>query len=153
MKTGSGLVELIIAVALFSFIIVTLIVSISSMGIVQLKNKQRFYATQLATRNIEIAHHFSQVDWDTLSALDGTFHPELDIDQHYQLIPGAGTHDIFTMSLIISPAYRDENDNPAPSGTPDPNTISVTSNVTWNFSNSNEQVTFTSYFINLNEPD
>ena len=147
---GYTLLELLIAIAIFALVLVTLISSIANLGAVQLKTKHRSFATQSAREGIEISYNQSVNDWESFKLLNGPYHPELNSGE-YSLIPGQETlQNIYIREITISPVLRDANGLISDSGTPDPNSMVVVSKVTWTTNAYTDDIEFSTILINQN---
>ena len=152
MKSSPGytLIELLVATAIFAVVLVTLIASITNLGVVQLKTRHRSNAIQLARESIEIAYNLSVNDWNNISSLNGTYHPNL-ISGEYQLTSGNQTlEDIYTREITISPVLRNAHGLISNSGTPDPNSLLIVSKVTWTTNTTSDEIEYSTILINQN---
>lgn len=156
-KSGNSLLELLIAITVFSLFVVALLTSISSLGFVQIKSNYTLTASQLAREAIESAVNWSLNNWSHFSSLNGeyflTYQDDLGNDLGYVDFsvqnPGP-ILDRFNRRIVIQPAYRDNQGNIAESGNIDPNTIKVSAIVEWQSADQPNQVVFTTYLINQN---
>lgn len=157
-QSGAGLLETIIATAIFGIIMVGFVSSISSLGFTEIKTRLRTDATQAARENAEIAYNLSVRDWadfSTLADSNKKYHPKFPVTgaNYVSLEPGEeklSINNALNRYLVISPVNRDLDGNIVESGgTLDPDTLKIESVVYWGDGDMSETVSFVSYLTNF----
>lgn len=138
-RSGQTLIEIIIAIAIFSVVVSLAIFSVANVSSSTVRSRLRSQATNYAKEGIEICYNLSLQDWIEFSDKSGTYHPVLSsgvfiLAQGSQLLA-----DRFTREITI----EDAND-------PDvADLLKVTSLVTWYASGRDQEVKFVIYLADL----
>lgn len=128
-QSGSLLIEIILAVALFAIIVPSLISGIITSRQGEPQQRQRQLATALIHETQDSLRTIRENRWDLLSPT-GIFHP-VKSDNTWVLSSGSDTVNDFTRYINISDVYRDINGNIGTSGSLDPSTKRVTTVINW----------------------
>ncbi|MDP3769390.1 MAG: type II secretion system protein [Candidatus Sungbacteria bacterium] len=148
---GFGLIELVIVTAIAS----ALLAAFLQIGILSIQllrtQKQDLEATLLAQQGIEVVRSLRDESWTANIAplTDGiSYYPSVE-NSKWKLgtVPPALINDLYTRQIIFNQVFRDALDRIAPSGTADPDTRKVTSQVTWN----GRQIDLVTYLTNFQE--
>lgn len=130
-KNGFGLIEIIIALALFVIIGTTgLTLILHSFSLNRLGQEQTT-ATTLAESGLEITRHLRDQSWGNL--VDGTYGLQ-STNGIWSLTAEPETWQKYTRTITINPGRRDGSGNLVDSGgTIDPDTKKITSTTNWTF--------------------
>ncbi len=128
-KTGSILVEVVVAVGLTAVLIPSIINGLITSYQGEPQQAQRLKALTLARESYETIRIVREAGWD-MFAINGTYHLAR-LDQSWQLVDGVENIDGFNRSVVIEDAYRDSQGDLVDSGTLDPSVKKVTVNVCW----------------------
>ena len=128
-KTGSILVEVVVAVGLTAVLIPSIINGLITSYQGEPQQAQRLKALALAKESYETIRIVREAGWDAF-AINGTYHL-VRSGQSWELASGIENIDGFNRSVVIEDAYRDSEGNMAESGTMDPSVKKVTITVGW----------------------
>ncbi len=133
-KKGFGLLEALIGVALFSVILVSMVIAFQNIAVLQKSLTARIQAEFLLEEGVEAVRSIRDTDWTTISSATADTPYYLDFDtvsKSFDLTAGKNQIDNFYRWVEFSPVYRDGNDDIAGSGTIDSGTKKVTVSVEW----------------------
>ena len=149
-KSGSVLVEIIIAIALMAVIAPTIVDGLITTRQGEPQQNQHVSALALLKETQESLRLVREKGWNNIST-NGTFHPHLS-GNTWTLLSGTETIGDYSRSLVISDVYRDTLGNIGSSGTVDPSTKKATLNIDWQIprsSNVNTVLYFTRFLDNF----
>ncbi len=129
---GYSLVELLVALGLFSMMIPVLFAGFIATRDGKPQQKNRVRAAALMKETTEALRVIREQGWPEF-AVDGTYHPVIDqVNGTWTLAPGSETIDSFTRQLTIEPVMRNDLGEIIESGgTLDPSTKKVTVEISW----------------------
>jgi len=154
-KKGISIIELLTAVAIISFAVVSLLELTSfCLRITSIIN-QNNKANNMAQEMMEQIRNFRDVTSWNIDGLE-TITPSTDYyiqkagtPATWQLIQGTKTVNGFTRKAVFEDVMRDLNDDIVESGgVNDPNTKKITVTVSWEERGNSRQIEFVSYFTN-----
>jgi len=129
-EAGYSLIELLVAIGLFSVLISVLFSGFIASRDGQPQQEQRFQAAVLVQEGLEAVRVVREASWQSF-AQNGVFHPET-YQGSWRLVAGQEILDGFTRSITISDVFRDNNGNIAgPETNPDPSTKKIDIAVSW----------------------
>jgi prepilin-type N-terminal cleavage/methylation domain-containing protein len=151
-QRGVSLIEVLIAAAVISLVLVGLVMVGNLALKISVQLKKNIIATNLAAEVIEATKAVKQESWSNISslALSVPYHPtKTGSPQKWTLTPDSESVDGFLRQVILSPVYRDTNDDIVTSGgTLDPETKKITASVFWSERGQNYQTNLTLYLAN-----
>lgn len=152
MKKGVGLVEVLVAVFIFTVILSSLIL-ISNLYLSgatdSLRNTQAAY---LAEEGVESLKTIRDNSWDNISSIPTDTEKYLSFStasSSWQVSNSEETVGVFSRSFIINSVNRDSNGDISLSGTEDPNTKKVNMIVSWNGKNGVVTKNLITYITNI----
>lgn len=152
MKKGVGLVEVLVAVFIFTVILSSLIL-ISNLYLSgatdSLRNTQAAY---LAEEGVESLKTIRDNSWDNISSIPTDTEKYLSFStasSSWQVSNSEETVGVFSRSFIINSVNRDSNGDISLSGTEDPNTKKVNIIVSWNGKNGVVTKNLITYITNI----
>ena len=157
-NSGQTLVELLIAMAVFSLIIGPFLSSLINLTAAQVRYRHRIQAAQYAREELEIAYNIAvnAEAWEDFTNLvdpdnpEKPYHPSptgvLAFDEGTELIGG-----IFTRETTFKKARRDDAGNVVDdeTATEDENTIKVVAKVSWRERGKDQEIVLTTYLMNF----
>lgn len=149
-KSGSVLVEIIIALALMAAVAPTIIDGLITSRQGEPQQDQYQSALTLLKETQESLRIIREKGWSGFST-NGTFHPGVTAST-WTLLSGTQTIGDFTRNIVISDVYRDLTGNIVPTGTLDPSTKKAIINLGWQTPSAGSLNTvsyFTRYVDNL----
>lgn len=128
-KTGSILIELLVALALLALILPVIIDGLitTRQGLPQQEQQQQ--ALALIKETTESLRIIREKGWSAIST-NGTYYPQID-GNNWVLVDGVQTIGDFNRRVVISDVYRDIDGNISPSGTVDPSVKKASVIVNW----------------------
>ena len=128
-KTGSILIELLMALALLALILPVIIDGLitTRQGLPQQEQQQQ--ALSLIKETNESLRIIREKSWSAIS-INGTYYPQID-GNNWVLVNGIQTIGDFNRRVVISDVYRDIDGNISPTGTVDPSVKKATIIVNW----------------------
>lgn len=151
-KKGVGLVEVLVAVFIFTVILSSLIL-ISNLYLLgatdSLKNTQAAY---LAEEGIEALKTIRDNSWDNISSIPIDTEKYLSFStasSSWQISDSEDLVSIFSRSFIINSVNRDSDGDISLSGTDDPNTKKINITVSWNGKNGVITKNLVTYITNI----
>jgi len=145
-----SLIEIILAIAIFMILAVTGITTILHSFSVNKLGEEQTNADLYAQEGLEAVRSIKNQGWSNISADVQT--KGLQSSNGYWEFNGTGdSKDKYTRTILISSVNRDGSGNIIESGgSVDPDTLKVTSAVSWNFSGPrNDVVTYSTYLTNF----
>ena len=142
-QQGNSLIEVLLVIVLLGMLSIPLLLSINRINRNFAKLTILANATTISQRNLEIANHIVQTDWQTLS--------DLQFYQPYHLVPdgadwrfeaGEQTQGVYTTQLTLEPVCRNSELELVPcsaSTSQDPNSRLLISTTTWLFDGQQHQ--------------
>lgn len=149
-KSGSVLVEILLALALTAIITPAIINGLITSRQGEPQQDQRQTALSLLKETQDSLRLIREKGWSTFS-VNGVFHPQISAGS-WSLLSGTEITGDFYRSIIIGDVYRDLSGNIGTSGTLDSSTKKVTINIGWSepyLSDINSVSYFTRYIDNL----
>jgi len=152
-RKGFGLIEVLIVIALAAVVVPSMIQF--SFFLTQTTNLQvrKTEALNLASEGIEAVYTMRNRSWTTEIASQNTgttYYPVLSGNNWVLSLVNPGVvQGRYMRTIVFSAVNRDGNDNIAPTGTPDLNTLKVASTVSWNESGRITSVALQSYITNF----
>lgn len=129
-NSGYSLIELLVAIGLFSVLVSVLFSGFIASRDGQPQQEQRFKASTLLQETLEAVRVVREAGWEDF-AENGVFHPQ-SFQGSWQLASGPETIDGFTRSVTISDVYRDNDGAIASSDHKlDPSTKKIDISVSW----------------------
>ncbi|MFA5828818.1 MAG: hypothetical protein WC841_05695 [Candidatus Shapirobacteria bacterium] len=128
-KSGSVLVEIIIAIALMAYIAPAIIDGLITTRQGEPQQNQRLTALALIKETQESLRVIREKGWSAF-AVNGTFHPQISAGS-WTLLSGTETVGDFSRSITISDVYRDTFGNIGSSGIVDSSTKKVLTTINW----------------------
>ncbi len=131
-QSGQSLIEVLVALGLASAISVSVLGIMVQAQILNLSTKQRIEANTISDQLIEQARSARDLLWSADKSSGNQYYFSQNSGS-WQLETGANslTDGTYTAYLELEEVFRDENGNIADSGTLDPATVKVISNVSW----------------------
>lgn len=152
-ELGLSIIEIIIAVALFSIIAVVALVSVGGSFTTNRLGEEQTQATAYAQAGLEAARSIRNQGWDTsfLTINCAAGCGISDTNSYWEWSGSDTVVDQFTRTITVEGVQRDVSGNIVSSGgTDDPDTKKVTSTVTWQFApNRNNAVSLSTYLTNF----
>ena len=157
-KKGSGLVEILVAVFVFSVILSSLIFTSSAYLSGAGDNLKSAKGAYIAQEGIEAVKIIRDTNWNTISALTDNTNYYLYFDtssttnntwKATSTVSYATVDSNFTRSFKLNSVYRDANGRIQSSGTLDNNTEKVTVSVSWISKATTTIKTLSTYITNL----
>ncbi len=156
-KKGSGLVEILVAVFIFTIVLGSLITASNMYLSGAEDNLKSAKGAYIAQEGIEAVKIIRDADWNTISALsDNTnyylyFDTSSSTNNIWKATSTASSVDsIFTRIFKVNAVYRDSNGRIVSSGgTLDSDTEEVTVSVSWKSKNSTTTKTISTYITNI----
>jgi Tfp pilus assembly protein PilV len=157
-KKGSGLVEILVAVFVFSVILSSLIFTSSAYLSGAGDNLKSAKGAYIAQEGIEAVKIIRDTNWNTISALTDNTNYYLYFDtssttnntwKATSTVSYATVDSNFTRSFKLNSVYRDANGRIQSSGTLDNNTEKVTVSVSWKSKATTTIKTLSTYITNL----
>jgi prepilin-type N-terminal cleavage/methylation domain-containing protein len=150
---GYSLVELLLAISLFSILITVLFTGFIASRDGKPQQQQRLQAASILQETVEALRVVREQGWPDF-AVEGVYHPVIDdIEGTWTLAAGPETVGFFTRQITIGPVQRDANGNIVDSGgTVDPSTKRIDIEVSWSqplITALNSTMFFTRYLDNL----
>lgn len=154
-KSGQSLIEVLIAVAILSFVIVIFLFSFSNLAFSYVNHQYQIEATQYAREGLEMVYNISvnSENWEDFVDLadpDKTYSPFI-APEGLVLIEGVETiEEKFTREIFLEKALRDPvtGEITGDSGEEDENTLKATARVSWQFQAEDQYITYITYLIN-----
>jgi type II secretory pathway pseudopilin PulG len=151
-QRGIGLIEILIAAAIIGLVLT----SLAAVGNFALKIsdhlKKNIIAANLAAEAIEAAKSVKEENWNNIAGLDlgAAYHPsKTGSPLKWTLSQDSETINGFSRQVVLSPVYRDSNDDiAAAGGTLDSDTKKITAAVFWQEGSQNYQINLTAYLAN-----
>lgn len=147
-KTGSILIELLMALALLALILPVIIDGLitTRQGLPQQEQQQ--LALSLIKETNESLRIIREKSWSAIS-INGTYYPQID-GNNWVLVNGIQTIGDFNRRVVISDVYRDIDGNISPTGTVDPSVKKATIIVNWTQpkTSSVETISYFSRYVN-----
>ncbi len=146
-QKGFGLIETIVALAIFLIIAVTGVTTVLHSYSINRLSQEETQAKLYAQEGIEAVKSIKNQGWTNL--IPGTY--GLDNSSGYWTLSGSNnTQDQLTRTIIVSEVYRDIDGNIVETGgTLDPDTQKITVDVTWDFTPTrNNSVQLVTYLTN-----
>ncbi len=153
-QSGQSLIEILIAIAIFSLIISSSVFLILDTFISNRQGGERTRAVAIASEGIEAAKSIHNRGWKYLT--NGDHGVQINTDNpsntYWEFIGSQNSINQFTRIINVSSVNRDvAGDITQSGGAPDIDTKKVTSTVTWEFTpDRTNNVVLTSYFTNYN---
>lgn len=146
-ELGFGIIEIIVAVAIFVIIAVTAVSTVVQTFSTNRLAKEETLASFFAQEGVEAVRSIKNQNWNNLSY--GTFGLD-NSSGKWQFLGSSDTNDKYTRQIVLSEVYRNETGNVIESGgTLDDDTYKLDSTVSWNFTPTrNNFVSFTAYLTN-----
>ncbi len=151
---GYSLVELLVALGIFSFIIPVIFAGFVATRDGQPQQRNRVQAAALLKETIEAVRVVRERGWVEF-AVDGVYHPAIDLDTGtWVLVSGAENVGLLTRQVTISSVQRDPTSGEIvdAGGELDPSTKKVAIDISWNqplVSNFSSSIYLTRYLDNL----
>lgn len=157
LKNGSGLIEILIAVFIFSIILGSLITASNKYLSGASDNLKSTKAAYLAEEGIEAIKIIRDTNWSTISNLaDNTnyylyWNTSSSTNNTWSATTTASTIDsIFTRTVVLNNVYRDSNGRIVTSGgTLDANTEKVTVTISWKAKAATTTKSISTYITNI----
>jgi type II secretory pathway pseudopilin PulG len=151
-QEGISVVEILITAAVIGLALTSLITAGNFALKISTQLKKNIIATNLAAEVIEATKAVKQESWSNISslALSVPYHPtKTGSPQKWTLTPNSETIDGFLRQVILTPVYRDSNDNIVTSGgILDENTKKIVAVVSWSERGKNYETNLTVYLAN-----
>lgn len=129
-SSGASLVELLLAIALFSIMLPALMTGFVASREGRAQQSQRYEATLLMSEAEEAVRSVREQGWTAIEA-NGVFHPQVNAGS-WELVSGTETLGEYQRQIIVSDAYRDSSgDIVGLGGTVDPSTKQIDISVSW----------------------
>ena len=145
---GQSIIELLLVIGLTAIILPAILTGLVASRSGKVQQNLRLEAVALLKETQEAVRNVREKDWNTF-AVNGTFHPEIAVDNSWSLAANAETINSFTRSVVISDVNRDASGAIVlTGGTLDPSTKRVVTTVSWT-TPSASSVTSTSYIARL----
>lgn len=145
---GQTLVELLLVIGLSAIILPAILTGLVASRSGKVQQNLRLEAVTLLKEAQEAVRNAREKDWNTF-AVNGTFHPQIAVDNSWSLAANAETINSFTRSVVISDVNRDLSGAIVlTGGTLDPSTKKVVTTISWS-SPTLSSVTSTAYIARL----
>jgi prepilin-type N-terminal cleavage/methylation domain-containing protein len=149
-QSGFSLIEAVIAIAIITVILVSMVAVFQTMVIFEKKTLKTRQATLLADQAIEVTKSLRDDDWANIENLDIGEKYYLhfdDVDWALNLTPSMVNG--FTQTVTAQTAYRDGSGKIAESGTADESTRLIVAEVSWPHVGETATVTSKTYLTDL----
>ncbi len=155
-KSGSGMVEILVAIFVFSIVLGSLITASNQYLIGAGDNLKSAKAAYIAEEGIEAVKIIRDTNWSTITALSNNINYYLYFDTSsstnntWKATTTASLIDSsFTRTFQLEAVYRDSNGRIQSSGTLDTNTKKVTVTVSWSLRSSTTTNSLSTYITNI----
>lgn len=145
------LIEVVVGAAILATVALAFFGSTSALGTLHERNMLYIKGDLLAEEGIEAMRLVKDSGWNNLASLpSGT--------PRYLLLGSAGwsitttpeiVDGLFYRTVKVYQVFRDASANISVTGTPDPNTILLESNVAWSYHTATSTVTYKAYVTNM----
>lgn len=139
-KQGFTLVEVLIGAALMAIVLSMFLSTLASLGIAEVKTRQRNQAVAVAQDTMELLYHASIENWSAFAAMEGTYGltvraaavPTADF-AYLDFRPALEQEitDRLSRTITLSPVFRTPDGEIADTGVLDPGLRKATTTVTW----------------------
>ncbi|MEI6221578.1 MAG: hypothetical protein WCP97_02325 [bacterium] len=146
-ERGSSLMEVIIAIVLFSLVALYLFTLMLDSYRTNFEVLQDGKALTIADEGYEAILSIRDRNWSGVAS-NGVYGLMTGVPGYWSLVPGSNVLDEFTRAITIEDAYRDGTGKLVISGTPDPNTKKVTTTVSWSSGTRTRNVVIDNYLTN-----
>jgi len=146
---GQSLIELLLVIGLTAIILPAILTGLVASRSGKVQQNLRLDAVTLLKEAQEAVRNVREKDWNTF-AVNGTFHPEIAVNNSWSLIANPETVNGFTRQVVISDVNRDPITGAIvlTGGTLDPSTKKVVTTVSWS-TPTPSSVTSTTYIARL----
>jgi len=148
-KKGIGLIEIIIASAVISIGLLSIISFLIFSRGVTFEAGRKTIAVSLAEEGIEAVRGIRDENWSAVST-SGTYYPVISGNKWILSFTDPGPiRNLYTRVVIIDDVLRDANDDIAGSGSLDLDTKKLTARISWTESGRNKQIELITYISNF----
>jgi len=149
-QSGFSLIEAVIAIAIITIILVSMVAVFQTMIIFEKKTIKTRQATMLADQAIEVAKSLRDDAWSNIADLTIGQNYYLNFDDvDWSIGSIESTVNGFTQTVTAETAYRDNDGKIAETGTADDSTRLIVVDVSWLYASATSTVTTKTYLTDL----